>query len=237
MAADNVWVAYSKTRAFPHAKKWLKGGHSCILFPMTQIEFLSWTPERENAWKEAMQGVERVIVSSAYALKGLPQALLCDPAWRGKELIVMGKESLTEARAWDLTVRTVVPPGEGSEWLIKHAKISTVKKGVLCLKGEGGRRLITDSCAAQGISFHAFETYRRVRPCLSSSFNWALFLENIHTILVGSMQAVAHIYALVPKILYSLLEEKKWIVPSQRVAVSVRTQYGLSVVMVMEEGL
>jgi uroporphyrinogen-III synthase len=119
------------------------------------------------------------------------------------------------------------PEGADSESLLRHPKLNAVAgERVLLVKGTQGRELLQQELARRGALVAAAEVYRRECPRPSAADLGALEVRfaahQIHAITATSAEIAANLLALATPRLRRAFDEVHWVVPSARVAESLR---------------
>jgi uroporphyrinogen-III synthase len=117
--------------------------------------------------------------------------------------------------------------GADSESLLRHPKLNAVAgERVLLVKGRQGRELLEQELARRGAVLAVAEVYRRECPRPSAAEMSALearfAAHEIHAITATSVEIAANLLALATPRLRRAFDAVHWVVPSERVAQSLR---------------
>jgi len=134
------------------------------------------------------------------------------------------------ARALNLAgyrVAVQSPEGADSESLLRHPKLSAVAGvRVLLIKGSQGRELLAQELARRGALLVEAEVYRRecARPSARemSALEARFAAHEIHAVTATSAEIAANLLALATPRLRRAFDTVHWVVPSVRVAESLR---------------
>jgi uroporphyrinogen-III synthase len=115
--------------------------------------------------------------------------------------------------------------GADSESLLRHPKLNAVGR-VLLVKGTQGRKLLEQELARRGAEIAVAEVYRRecARPSEAEmrTLETRFAAHEIHAVTATSVEIAANLLALATPRLRSAFDAVHWVVPSERVAQSLR---------------
>ena len=115
--------------------------------------------------------------------------------------------------------------GADSESLLRHPKLNAVGR-VLLVKGTQGRELLEQELARRGAEIAVAEVYRRecARPSEAEmrTLETRFAAHEIHAVTATSVEIAANLLALATPRLRSAFDAVHWVVPSERVAQSLR---------------
>jgi uroporphyrinogen-III synthase len=117
--------------------------------------------------------------------------------------------------------------GADSESLLRHPKLNAMAGGrVLLVKGARGRELLEQELARRGAEITVAEVYRRecARPSEAEmrTLETRFAAGEIHAVTATSVEIAANLLALATPRLRSAFDAVHWVVPSERVAQSLR---------------
>jgi uroporphyrinogen-III synthase len=117
--------------------------------------------------------------------------------------------------------------GADSESLLRHPKLNAVAgERVLLVKGRQGRELLEQELVRRGADLHVAEVYRRECPRPGEAEMRALearfAAREIHAVTATSVEIAANLLALATPKLRRAFDSVHWVVPSARVAESLR---------------
>jgi uroporphyrinogen-III synthase len=137
-------------------------------------------------------------------------------------IAAIGRATAAALAAAQLGADIVPEAGFTSEALLAHPQLQLASGArVLIVRGEGGRELLNETFAAQGMAVETLEVYRRVRPQVDADQIAALEArwsdEGIDVVTATSIETLQNLQAMLTERGRQLLSRTTLLVPSRRI--------------------
>ena len=185
----------------------------CITISATELSWLNSMPR--------LCHVEQAIFISANAVHYYFDALKQNHIDWPASILVIAVGSATAAALAEQGIQVhCIPSTADSEHLIQLERLQHVKnKGVLLIKGIGGRSLIADTLLSRGAKLTPLDVYRRDSPDVPKEYIHSLWQNDaVDIILLTSEQAMNNLLGLFKDEGLSWLRKKPCLVISERLA-------------------
>jgi uroporphyrinogen-III synthase len=181
-----------------------------IVFPSIAVEPLEPAPPEEHAL---------VIFVSAHAVEFGAKLVRKSV---GTRIAAIGKATAAALAAVDLPPDIVPEHESTSESLLAHPALKVADgKGVLIVKGTGGRETLREAFAARGIAVTTCEVYRRIKPTIAADQVAALesrWTEHgIDVVTATSVETYMNLLELLTPRGRELLNRSTLLAPTQRI--------------------
>lgn len=207
-----ILVTRPAAQCGPLCAEIVRRGGAAIAFPTIAIEPLA--PEAASR-----TGHDLIVFISVNAVAH-GASLIQKTA--GMRVAAIGKATAAALAAAQLAPDIVPESGFTSEALLAHPSLKLAAGArVLIVRGEGGRELLQETFAANGMLVETLEVYRRTRPAVDEraladlETRWAD--EGIDVVTVTSTQALENLSAMLSERGRELLREATLLAPSRRI--------------------
>ena len=186
-------------------------GATAIAFPTVEIEAVS---------AAAASGHDLIVFVSVNAVAHGIHLIEKGPTAR---IAAIGRATAAALAQTAFPADIVPAAGFNSEALLAHPDLTLASGArVLIVRGAGGRELLQESFAAQGLLVETREVYRRIRPALDDAVRNALeerwLQDGIDVITATSIETLHNLIDLLSERGHGLLRETVLLVASRRIA-------------------